>query len=61
MRENRLRTMWQNAGKTVVDMSSISPIETKASAKRTNELGCDYGGSPWDAGRARTAPARFLI
>src|SRR4051812_43551956 len=29
-------------GKIVVDMSSISPIETKAFAKRINELGCEY-------------------
>ena len=29
-------------GKIVVDMSSISPIETKAYAKRINDLGCEY-------------------
>src|SRR4051812_36401872 len=29
-------------GKIVVDMSSISPIETKAFASRINELGCQY-------------------
>ena len=29
-------------GKTVVDMSSISPIETKRFAKAVNDLGCDY-------------------
>ena len=28
-------------GKTVVDMSSISPIETKAYAKKIADLGCD--------------------
>ena len=33
-------------GKTVVDMSSISPIETKAFARRINELGCDYLDAP---------------
>jgi 2-hydroxy-3-oxopropionate reductase len=33
-------------GKTVVDMSSISPIETKAFAKKINELGCDYLDAP---------------
>src|SRR6187551_3923382 len=30
------------ARKVVVDMSSISPIATKAFALRINELGCDY-------------------
>src|SRR5262249_35424057 len=29
-------------GKTVIDMSSISPIETKSFAKRVNDLGCEY-------------------
>src|SRR5437764_3910578 len=29
-------------GKTVVDMSSISPIETKAFAAKIAEQGCDY-------------------
>ena len=29
-----------NPGKTVVDMSSISPLETKAFAQRINALGC---------------------
>src|SRR5574341_100924 len=28
--------------KTVVDMSSISPIETKSFAKKINAFGCDY-------------------
>ncbi|MEO7335483.1 MAG: 2-hydroxy-3-oxopropionate reductase [Caldimonas sp.] len=37
-------------GKTVVDMSSISPIETKAFAKRINELGCDYLDAPVSGG-----------
>jgi 2-hydroxy-3-oxopropionate reductase len=30
------------AGKVVVDMSSISPIETKAFASRINQMGCEY-------------------
>ena len=34
------------AGKTVVDMSSISPIETKVFAARINALGCDYLDAP---------------
>jgi len=39
-----------SAGKTVVDMSSISPIETKAYAQRINELGCDYLDAPVSGG-----------
>jgi 2-hydroxy-3-oxopropionate reductase len=37
-------------GKTVVDMSSISPIETKDFAKRINALGCDYLDAPVSGG-----------
>ena len=33
-------------GKTVVDMSSISPMESKRFAKAINELGCDYLDAP---------------
>ena len=33
-------------GKLVIDMSSISPIETKDFAARINELGCDYLDAP---------------
>ena len=33
-------------GKIVVDMSSISPIETKAFAARINEKGCAYLDAP---------------
>src|ERR1700704_3754222 len=29
-------------GKIVVDMSSISPIDTKQFASKVNELGCEY-------------------
>lgn len=39
-----------SAGKTVVDMSFISPIETKGFAKRINELGCDYLDAPVSGG-----------
>jgi len=39
-----------SAGKTVVDMSSISPIETKEYAKKINELGCDYLDAPVSGG-----------
>ena len=37
-------------GKTVIDMSSISPIETKVFAKRINDLGCDYVDAPVSGG-----------
>src|SRR3954453_23881674 len=37
-------------GKTVVDMSSISPVATKDFAKRINELGCDYLDAPVSGG-----------
>ena len=33
-------------GKTIVDMSSISPIETKRFARQVNELGGDYLDAP---------------
>ena len=33
-------------GKLVIDMSSISPIETKEFAERINGLGCDYLDAP---------------
>ena len=47
-----------SAGKTVVDMSSISPIATKDFAKRINELGCDYLDAPVSGGEvgAKAAP-----
>ena len=37
-------------GKTVVDMSSISPFETKAFAQKINALGCDYLDAPVSGG-----------
>jgi len=37
-------------GKTVVDMSSISPIATKDYARRINGLGCDYLDAPVSGG-----------
>ncbi len=39
-----------SAGKTVVDMSSISPIETKEFAKKINDLGCEYLDAPVSGG-----------
>ncbi|MEA1833681.1 2-hydroxy-3-oxopropionate reductase [Methylobacterium durans] len=37
-------------GKTVIDMSSISPIATKGFARRINERGCDYLDAPVSGG-----------
>ena len=37
-------------GKIVVDMSSISPVETKTFARRINELGCAYLDAPVSGG-----------
>jgi 2-hydroxy-3-oxopropionate reductase len=37
-------------GKTVVDMSSISPMATKQFAARINELGCEYLDAPVSGG-----------
>lgn len=38
------------AGKTVIDMSSISPIATKDFARRINELQCEYLDAPVSGG-----------
>jgi 2-hydroxy-3-oxopropionate reductase len=48
-------------GKTVVDMSSISPIETKQFAKRVNELGCDYLDAPVSGGEVGAKAATLTI
>ena len=48
-------------GKTVVDMSSISPIETKAFAKQINELGCDYLDAPVSGGEVGAKAASLTI
>ncbi len=39
-----------SAGKTVVDMSSISPIATKEFARRIGERGCEYLDAPVSGG-----------
>src|SRR6516165_11302385 len=39
-----------SAGKIVVDMSSISPLETKVFAERINKLGCQYVDAPASGG-----------
>jgi 2-hydroxy-3-oxopropionate reductase len=48
-------------GKIVVDMSSISPIETKAFAKRVNELGCEYLDAPVSGGQVGAKAASLTI
>jgi 2-hydroxy-3-oxopropionate reductase len=50
-----------SGGKTVVDMSSISPIETKAFARRINELGCDYLDAPVSGGEVGAKAASLTI
>jgi 2-hydroxy-3-oxopropionate reductase len=48
-------------GKIVVDMSSISPIETKVFAKKINELGCDYLDAPVSGGEVGAKAASLTI
>ncbi len=50
-------------GKTVIDMSSISPIETKQFAKRINGLGCEYVDAPVSGGEvgARNAALTIMV
>ena len=48
-------------GKTVVDMSSISPIETKKFAKTINALGCDYLDAPVSGGEVGAKAASLSI
>src|SRR5690606_33121060 len=48
-------------GKTVIDMSSISPIETKAFARRINALGCDYVDAPVSGGEVGAKNASLTI
>jgi 2-hydroxy-3-oxopropionate reductase len=47
--------------KTVVDMSSISPMATKAFAKRINELGADYIDAPVSGGEVGAKAASLTI
>jgi 2-hydroxy-3-oxopropionate reductase len=48
-------------GKTVVDMSSISPIATKAFAAKINALGCDYVDAPVSGGEVGAKAASLTI
>ncbi len=49
------------AGKIVVDMSSIAPVETKEFAKKINELGCDYLDAPVSGGEVGAKAASLTI
>jgi 2-hydroxy-3-oxopropionate reductase len=48
-------------GSLVIDMSSISPIETKDFAKRVNETGCDYLDAPVSGGEVGAKQATLTI
>lgn len=48
-------------GKTVVDMSSISPIETKVIAERIKQLGCEYLDAPVSGGEIGAKNAALTI
>ena len=48
-------------GKVVVDMSSISPVETKEYAKKINALGCDYLDAPVSGGDVGAKNATLSI
>ena len=47
--------------KTVIDMSSISPIDTKVFAARINALGCDYLDAPVSGGEVGAKAASLTI
>ncbi|MGF6190011.1 2-hydroxy-3-oxopropionate reductase [Serratia sp. 2723] len=47
--------------KIVVDMSSISPLETKAFAKRINQLGADYLDAPVSGGEVGAKQGSLTI
>ena len=50
-----------SSGKTVVDMSSISPVATKDFARRINERGCDYLDAPVSGGDVGAKAASLSI
>ncbi|KAF1026879.1 MAG: 2-hydroxy-3-oxopropionate reductase [Burkholderia plantarii] len=49
------------AGKLVIDMSSISPLDTQDFAKRINALGCDYLDAPVSGGEVGARDATLSI
>ena len=48
-------------GKIVIDMSSISPVETKVFAERINALGCEYLDAPVSGGEVGAKAASLTI
>jgi 2-hydroxy-3-oxopropionate reductase len=50
-----------SAGKLVIDMSSISPMETKTFAKKVNELKCEYLDAPVSGGEVGAKNAALTI
>lgn len=50
-----------SAGNVVVDMSSISPIETKSFAKKINEAGCQYLDAPVSGGEVGAKAGSLTI
>lgn len=48
-------------GKTVIDMSSVSPIETKAFARRIEGLGCHYLDAPVSGGEVGAQAGTLTI
>jgi 2-hydroxy-3-oxopropionate reductase len=49
------------SGKTVVDMSSISPVDTKDFAAKINALGCQYLDAPVSGGEVGAKSASLTI
>lgn len=49
------------AGKLVIDMSSISPSETKSFAAKINAIGCDYLDAPVSGGEVGAKAATLTI
>jgi 2-hydroxy-3-oxopropionate reductase len=50
-----------SVGKTVVDMSSISPMDTKVFAQKINALGCQYLDAPVSGGEVGAKAASLTI
>ncbi|WP_296661827.1 2-hydroxy-3-oxopropionate reductase [Paraburkholderia sp.] len=50
-----------SAGKLVIDMSSISPLDTQQFAKQINALGCDYLDAPVSGGEVGAREATLTI
>jgi 2-hydroxy-3-oxopropionate reductase len=48
-------------GKTVVDMSSVSPLATVGFARRVNDLGCEYVDAPVSGGEVGAKQASLTI